>query len=73
MVDVPTLEHLLEEKDAAIVWTVVAERFIVGDHGNEDFCGQRHISAVVWMEGNDVRVRRALGEYLRPDRTRVRA
>lgn len=71
MGDVPTLERLLEEKDAAIVWTVVAERFIVGDYGNKDFCGRRHISAVVWMEDNEVRVRRAVGEYLRPDRTRV--
>jgi len=72
MADSETLESFLATSDADIVWTVVAKRYIVGDDGGDDFCGQRHISAVVWREAGQLRVRPALGEYLRPDRTTIR-
>lgn len=70
MMDEAALQAYLEANELALVWTVLAERRIIGDHG-DDFCGMKHVSAVMWLDGEDVRYHRAVGEHIHPDRTRT--
>lgn len=64
------LAAVCEHLGVSLLWTVLAERRIMGDHGDENFAGMKHRSWIVWESGQGVRVVAGRGEHLRPDRTR---
>ncbi len=64
---------LCQKLDAVVLWTVLAERRIMGDHGDAEFAGMKHVSWTMWVERERIRVRRESGEHLRADRSRAPA
>lgn len=69
-IDDVVLAELCTRLDVALVWTVLAERRIIGDTGGKDFCGMKHASWMMWLADDEVRKVRARGEHLLPNRTR---
>lgn len=69
-VDEDALMQLQMSLDVGIVWTVLAERRIIGDWDDKNFCGMKHISMAMYLDGQQVQMRRCKGEHLLPDHTR---
>jgi len=68
--DEDALVRLLQDLQVGLLWTVLAERGVLGDW-SESFCGAKHISMVMHLSDKDVRVRRPRGEHVLPDRTTI--
>lgn len=68
-IDDGALAELQETLDVGLIWTVLAERRIIGDT-RANFCGMKHVSFTMWLDGRQVQARRGPGEHLRPDHIR---
>ncbi len=69
--DDEVLARVLEERELDLIWTVLAERRIIGDDHGDGFSGMKHASMVMQLDRGQVAVRRARGEHLHPDHTRT--
>lgn len=69
-VDDDSLSELCERLDVRVLWTVLAERRIMGDDGDKNFAGMKHASWTMWLDGGRVGIKRGRGEHFRADRSR---
>jgi hypothetical protein len=70
LIDGDALTQIHSSLDVVVLWTVLAERRVIGSWRDDGFCGMKHISMVMWLDGQQVRVRKARGEHMLPDRTK---
>ncbi len=54
-IDDTVLSQLQSDLDVGVVWTVLAERRILRDHGDDNPCGPKHISMSMYLHGQDFR------------------
>ena len=70
LVDEERLQGLLADRKLVLVWTVLAERSVLGSR-DEEFAGAKHISRVHRLDGDKVRSSaRPVGEHVNGQRER---
>jgi hypothetical protein len=65
------LDEVCERLDVALLWAVLAERRIMGDHGDKRFAGMKHQSWTGWRHAGSTRWTCGPKVHLLPDRSTV--